>query len=157
MEEKKLAKIRKSNMKLYPIYKMFGLDWLFYYGITIILPLPFSIQLMLVIGVFIVRAYAKGIFQINKKRYMGNFTDKEILPKIYSVNGIIANIMRMILGFIGSVCLKITNTQNACIIVGVLFTIFVLGMYLYMKKRVGLKPEEYKKQEIDYHYAMQEN
>lgn len=36
MEEKKLAKIRKSNMKLYPIYKMIGLDWIFYYGIRVL-------------------------------------------------------------------------------------------------------------------------
>lgn len=36
MEEKKLAKIRKSNMKLYPIYKMVGLDWIFYYGIRVL-------------------------------------------------------------------------------------------------------------------------
>lgn len=36
MEEKKIARIRKSNMKLYPIYKMIGLDWIFYYGIQIL-------------------------------------------------------------------------------------------------------------------------
>lgn len=36
MEEKKLAKIRKSNMKLYPIYKMIGLDWIFYYGVRVL-------------------------------------------------------------------------------------------------------------------------
>lgn len=36
MEENKLAKIRKSNMKLYPIYKMVGLDWIFYYGIKVL-------------------------------------------------------------------------------------------------------------------------
>lgn len=36
MEEKKLAKIRKSNMKLYPIYKMVGLDWIFYYGVKVL-------------------------------------------------------------------------------------------------------------------------
>lgn len=36
MEEKKLAQIRKNNMKLYPIYKMIGLDWIFYYGIQVL-------------------------------------------------------------------------------------------------------------------------
>lgn len=36
MDEKKLAKIRKNNMKLYPIYKMIGLDWIFYYGIKVL-------------------------------------------------------------------------------------------------------------------------
>lgn len=36
MNEKKLSKIRKNNMKLYPIYKMIGLDWIFYYGIEVL-------------------------------------------------------------------------------------------------------------------------
>ena len=36
MEEKILANIRKHNMKLYPIYKMIGLDWIFYYGVEIL-------------------------------------------------------------------------------------------------------------------------
>lgn len=36
MEEKKLAIIRKNNMKIYPIYKMIGLDWIFYYGVRVL-------------------------------------------------------------------------------------------------------------------------
>lgn len=36
MKEKELTKIRKNNMKLYPIYKMIGLDWIFYYGVEIL-------------------------------------------------------------------------------------------------------------------------
>jgi len=36
MKEKQKALIRKNNMKLYPIYQMLGLDYLFYYGIEIL-------------------------------------------------------------------------------------------------------------------------
>lgn len=36
MREKQIAKIRKSNMKLYPIYQMIGLDFIFYYGIEVL-------------------------------------------------------------------------------------------------------------------------
>ncbi len=36
MKEKQIAKIRKSNMKLYPIYQMIGLDFIFYYGIEVL-------------------------------------------------------------------------------------------------------------------------
>ena len=36
MNEKKLSKLRKNNMKLYPIYQMVGLDWVFYYGIQVL-------------------------------------------------------------------------------------------------------------------------
>lgn len=36
MKEKQIAQIRKSNMKLYPIYQMIGLDFIFYYGIEVL-------------------------------------------------------------------------------------------------------------------------
>ncbi len=36
MKEKQIAKIRKSNMKLYTIYQMIGLDFIFYYGIEVL-------------------------------------------------------------------------------------------------------------------------
>lgn len=36
MDQKTKAKIRKNNMKLYPIYEMFGLDFMFYYVIELL-------------------------------------------------------------------------------------------------------------------------
>lgn len=36
MEEKRIAKIRKSNMKLFTVYQMIGLDFIFYYGIEVL-------------------------------------------------------------------------------------------------------------------------
>ena len=36
MDEKNISQIRKNNMKIYPIYKMLGLDWVFYYGIRVL-------------------------------------------------------------------------------------------------------------------------
>lgn len=126
-------------------------------GLAIILPIPFPIQLMIIVGVFIVRAYAKGVYQINKKRYMGNFASKEILPKIYSINGIFVNLGRMIISFIGSSLLRITTIGNASFIVGIGFSLLVIFMYFYMKKRVGLKPEEYRPEEISYNAVLQEN
>ena len=36
MDQKTKAKIKKNNMKLYPIYEMFGLDFMFYYVIELL-------------------------------------------------------------------------------------------------------------------------
>lgn len=125
-------------------------------GLTIISPLPFPIQLMLIVGVFILRAYVKGVYQVNKKRYIGNFADKEILPKIYSVNGIFVNLGGMVISFIGSSLLRVTTTGNASLIAGIGFSLLIIFMYFYMKKRVGLKPEEYRPEEISYNSVLQE-
>lgn len=42
-------------------------------GVTVLIPFPFAIQLMFIILVFIARAYAKGVYQINKKKVYGKF------------------------------------------------------------------------------------
>ena len=81
-------------------------------------------------------------------RYLGNFTDEKILPKIYSVNAISRNIFRMLIGFLGSYLLDITNTSHAAIITGIIFTIISILLISYMKTRLGLRPEEYDKNEI---------
>lgn len=117
-------------------------------GAVLLLPIPFAIQLMFVITAFIARAYTKGVYQINKKRYMGNFANKKVLPEIYSMNGIYCNFARMIFSFIGSMLLRITNTANASLIAGILFTSLMIITYFYTKPRLGLKPEQYSPKEI---------
>ena len=58
------------------------------------------------------------------------------------------SIFRAILAFLGSYLLKITNTANCMIILGILLLITVLGLVSYMKTRLGLKPKEYGESEF---------
>ena len=58
--------------------------------------------------------------------------------------------MRMAIGFVGSLILSRFDIRYAMIIVGIIFTIIVYILYRYMQTRVGLKPEEYKKKDIEY-------
>lgn len=36
MKEKQLARFRKNNMKLYPMYRIVGADWIFFYGVKVL-------------------------------------------------------------------------------------------------------------------------
>lgn len=92
----------------------------------------------------------KGIYGVLMTRYLSNFTNQAILPKIYSINSTSRNFFRMITGFIGAYLLSITNTANSLILTGIIFTIVTLALISYMKTRTGLKPEEYKKEEIEF-------
>ncbi len=91
---------------------------------------------------------SKGMSEVLTPRYLGNFADERILTQIYAVNAISRNIARAIISFLGSYLLRITNTANSMTIVGIILLITVLGLVSYMKTRLGLKPEEYKKEEI---------
>lgn len=117
-------------------------------GIITIFKIPFEVQLMIITFVFIIRAYGKGLFQVLKKRYMNNFSNSNILPKIYSVNGIFANVGRMVLGVIASAILKVTTLPNALFILGIVCTVAVIILAIYSKPRLGLKVEEYSKEDI---------
>lgn len=117
-------------------------------GIITIFKIPFEIQLMIITIVFIVRAYGKGIYQVIKKRYMNNFADNKIIPKIYSINGMMANLGKMIIGLVASTILKITSLPNALLIIGIICTIVVIFLAIYSKSKLGLKPEEYPKEDI---------
>lgn len=81
-------------------------------------------------------------------RYLSNFSNPQVLPKIYSINAISRNVFRMIIGFLGSYLLAINNTANSMIVTGIIFMIIVIALISYMKTRTGLKPEEYKKEDI---------
>lgn len=92
----------------------------------------------------------KGSFGVLMTRYLSNFSNPTILPKIYSINNISRNFFRMTIGFIGSYILTITNTANSLILTGIIFSIVTIALISYMKTRTGLKPGEYKKEDIEF-------
>ena len=103
-------------------------------GLITIFDIRFEVQLMIITLVFIVRAYAKGIYQVLKKRYMNNFSNNKILPQIYSCNGIMCNLCQMILGFVASLLLKTTSLSNSLLILGLICTAIVIIVSIYSKK-----------------------
>lgn len=109
------------------------------------------ILFILIAGVTV--ASSEGIYQIIKSRYLNNFATSKLLPKIYGANTIINNLFRMVIGFIGSLTLSHFNIKYTMIIIGVSFTILVYFIYIYMKPRVGLKPDQYKREDIEYKYV----
>lgn len=111
--------------------------------------LPNSIMILITIF-YIILSANKGIFGVLMTRYLSNFTNKTILPKIYSINSMSRNFFRMIIGFLGSYILSITDTANSLILTGIIFTIVTLALISYMKTRTGLKPEEYRKEDIEF-------
>lgn len=110
-----------------------------------------STSIMILVTIFYtVINMNKGCFGVITIRYLGNFADAKILPKIYSINNMSRNFFRMIIGFLGSYILSITNTANSLILTGIIFTIVTLSLINYMKTRTGLNAEEYKKEEIKF-------
>ena len=119
-------------------------------GIIALAKIPFVLQISIIVFTYIVRTSVRGIYMVIKKRYMNNFSDDKILTKIYSASSIIENLFRMIICCVGSFALNYMDIKYAMIVIGLLFTAIGILISSYIKTRVGLRPEEYKKEDIQY-------
>lgn len=117
-------------------------------GAVVIIGIPRIPQLAIIIFTYILRMYDKGIFQILKRRYIGNFTTPEVLTKIYSASSVICSIFRMSVSAIGSYLLTIMTIEYAMVFVGIIFTMVITLLSIYIKSSVGLQPEQYKKRDL---------
>lgn len=110
--------------------------------------IPFWIALILIVLLGIIQKSDGAMSSILVDRYLGNFTNKEMISKIYAANSIARNLFRMIIGMAGSWLIGATTSANAMLFAGIIFLSISFMLIIYMKSRVGLKPEEYSKEEI---------
>lgn len=119
-------------------------------GILALTPISYAFLLCGIILCYFVFYIGKGLYDVLLKRYLSNFTSPEILPKILSANEISINALKGIISFIGSAVLGVVTTSWSMIIMGITAMICMVILLKYMKTRVGLKPEQYARKEIDY-------
>lgn len=107
-------------------------------------------SLILIIVLFAIQYAIKGPYVGLMTRYLNNFTNRSIRPKISALRYLTANLATAILSLISSGLLAITTTANTFITIGCITTIGVVLLLDYMTDKVGLKPEEYSDEDIRY-------
>lgn len=117
-------------------------------GLVAILKVNIIVLLMIVLMTGVVSSGIEGMYQILNSKYLNNFSTSKMVSKIYGANTIMNNLLRMIVAFVGTLVLDNFNIKHTMIIVGMIFTAIVYLLYVYMKTRVGLKPDKYKPQDI---------
>ena len=110
----------------------------------------FPIFTIFIILLFLIGKFVHGIFYTIMDRYFRNFTSKDIDTKIFAVKNLFVNLVSAVMGIMASFLLSKMSTAYCMIIVGIIFTIMYILMGKYIKLRVGLKPEEYSRQERKY-------
>ncbi len=110
----------------------------------------FEVTLVLVLLMFLTQFIAKGPFYTLIRRYLNNFTTSSLRSKITSLYNLIESILRAGISFLASFLLRITSPSNALLVIGCVVTILIILLLDRMRGRVGLKPEEYSKKEIEF-------
>lgn len=119
-------------------------------GLCTMTNLNFGLALMIILLMFALQYAIKGPYYTLAKRYLSNFTTSSMRTKISLVGELLYSIIRAVLCLICSALLEVTTTSYVYVILGCVFTVFFIFLLDYMKGTVGLKPEEYKKEEIEF-------
>lgn len=109
-----------------------------------------SVVIPIILIILAVNKICTSIWYILEYKYLKNFTTDDMRNKITFTYEFIGGIVASIFSILGGILLNIINVENAFLIVG-LFALMIMVVVLdYMRKRFGLKPEEYKKEDIDF-------
>ena len=119
-------------------------------GVISLINIDLEFKLLIIVLISILMYVLNGIYTILYKRYVNNFSNSKILPTLYSMNNIYCNFERVIINSIGSFTLTIVTIDYGFIIMGILFVVFSILIQIYMRTRLGLKPEEYTKEDVKY-------
>ena len=107
-------------------------------------------SLILIVLLFLIQYAAKGPYRALLARYLNNFTNRKIRPKLTALRNLSSNLLTAIVSAICAALLEITTTANTFIIIGCLTTIAAVLLVDYMRDRVGLKPSQYSKEDLKY-------
>lgn len=118
-------------------------------GTIVLIKAPVWLCVFVILILGFVGKIDNAMNNILTNRYLGNFSSGEMTSRIYATNSIAKNICRMIIGMTGSWIIGVVPSANAMFYAGGVFLLISFMLMLYMKPRVGLKPEEYKKEEIE--------
>lgn len=109
-----------------------------------------SHSIYVIFVLFCIHYIVKGPYHTLMDRYLNSFSSKDLSSKIFSARAFLISIFSTIILQIASFIIEIFTSAQSLIVLGVLFFIAFCFVLKYMKTRVGLKPEEYKKSDIEY-------
>lgn len=110
----------------------------------------YIVLLLIVILMFFAYNFGLGMFYTIIDKYLRNFSNEKIDTKIFSAYSLFRGLFRMIACVVASFLLDKMATVYSMIVIGVIFTVVFILMKKYMETRVGLRPEQYSKEEVKY-------
>ena len=140
---------KKFRNRVLTLFSVFFISSCIISGALVLIGVPFTISIILVLLSFGIRSIIKGPFYPLYKQYLGNFAGAKARIKIYSTTYLFENLCGASLAFIVSRILDISSTATAFVSLGIVYTIIFIFLLHKMKSYVGLKPESYKKEDID--------
>lgn len=119
-------------------------------GIISMLNISWIIKIVLILLMYVIQYALQSPYYTLSSVYIKNFTSLEIRTKIASTFDLIRSISQFSIALFASYLLTVATVGNNFIIIGCLFLIIMSAVLIYIKPRFGLKPENYKKEDIKF-------
>ena len=97
-----------------------------------------------------VRYLSTGFYYVLIKKYITNFTNGEVANKVYSAHSFVIGLGNLIICAFGAVISSNFSVKHSMIIFGIVFFTIMILILNYMRTRVGLDPNSYRKKDINY-------
>lgn len=117
-------------------------------GLLVVCNISFMVSLISILFTIALVGIIKGPYFTLIQRYLNSFSNPNVNTKIFAVESLLKNLGRVLISLFASFLLSITTTSYAFIIIGCIFFIIFIFLLDYMKTKVGLKPEEYPKEDL---------
>ena len=119
-------------------------------GICGLIAEEYKIAIILIVGLYSMKYIFIAMYDPLIEKYLSNFTNEQIDTKIFTANNFLKGIAGAVSGILAAFLLDRMETAYCMIIIGIIFGIIMMLVCKFMKSRVGLRPEEYSKEEIKY-------
>ena len=119
-------------------------------GLTVFFKISFTPTIVIILVMFLIQYSCRAPFYNLIKQYLNNFTTSTLRNKISSAYTLIEGISRAFISFATSLLLNLVSVSVSLIFIGCIFTIIFVIFLDHMRKKVGLKPDAYKKKDIEF-------
>ncbi len=117
-------------------------------GLLVVCNISFTVSLTSILFTIILFGIIKGPYPTLIQKYLNSFSNPNVNTQIFAIKSLVENLGRILLSLFASFLLSITTTSYAFIIMGCILFIVFIFLLDYMKTKVGLKPEEYSKEDL---------
>ena len=107
------------------------------------------IVIPIILLMYIVLKMCSAMWYILKFKYITNFSSPQIRNKITFTFELISGIIASLISVMGSIILKKLNIDISFLLFAIIAFVAMIFVLKYMKTRIGLKPKQYKKEDID--------
>ena len=117
-------------------------------GIIGLSGIPFGIMITILIGIYGIQYAMQSPYNILNNKYLKSFATPDMRVKISTTFDFIKSVSAFMIAMLCSFLLDVISPQLSFLVLGITFAIILIIVLHWMKDKFGLKPEEYRKQDI---------